>query len=217
MAAMRAGRALLLGSGLRGGAVRAGRTMCLRLSSDDQPPRQLRHGLPARHRQRRRRTEQCRSPPFKGEPNPAVIAAMKIGGAYQIYVLGGIQAIGAMAPGTERIEPVDRIVGPGNAFVAEGKHQPYDRVGIDFFAGPTETMLIADEPVDAEIRATDLLGQAKHGYNSPCVLVINSQSLARATPAKIDRLDGRRAPVTGHRLVSVLAARRHWRMPGRMS
>lgn len=156
-------------------------------------------------------------PSFKGEPNPAVIAASKIGGAYQIYVLGGIQAIGAMALGTETIKPVDMIVGPGNAFVAEGKYQLYGRVGIKLFAGPTETMLIADGPVDAEIRATDLLGQAKHGYKSPCVLVINSQTLARATLAKIDRLDGRRAPVTGHRLVSGLAARRRWRMPGRMS
>lgn len=156
-------------------------------------------------------------PSFKGEPNPAVIAAIKIGGAYQIYVLGGIQAIGAMALGTEAIKPVDMIASPGNAFVAEGKHQPYGRVGIDFFAGPTETMLIADELVDAEIRATALLGQAKQGHNSPCVLVINSQSLARAALAKIDRLDGRRAPVTGHRLVSVLAARQRCRMPGGMS
>ena len=128
------------------------------------------------------------TPPFKGEPNPAVIAAMKLGGAHEIYVMGGIQAIGAMAIGTQTIKPVDMLVGPGNAFVAEAKRQLYGRVGIDLFAGPTETMVIADETVDAEICATDLLGQAEHGYNSPAVLVTNSKKLALATLSEIQRL-----------------------------
>lgn len=128
------------------------------------------------------------TPPFKGEPNPAVIAAMHLGGAHEIYVLGGIQAVGALALGTETIEPVHMLVGPGNAYVAEAKRQLYGRVGIDLFAGPTETMVIADETVDAEICATDLLGQAEHGYNSPAVLVTNSRRLAEATLGEIDRL-----------------------------
>ena len=128
------------------------------------------------------------TPPFKGEPNPAVIAAMHLGGAHEIYVLGGIQAVGALALGTETIEPVHMLVGPGNAYVAEAKRQLYGRVGIDLFAGPTETMVIADETVDAELCATDLLGQAEHGYNSPAVLVTNSRRLAEATLAEIDRL-----------------------------
>ncbi|MFV0411196.1 MAG: histidinol dehydrogenase [Paracoccus sp. (in: a-proteobacteria)] len=128
------------------------------------------------------------TPPFNGKPNPAVIAAMHFGGAHEIYVLGGIQAIGAMAIGTETIEPVHMLVGPGNAFVAEAKRQLYGRVGIDLFAGPTETMVIADETVDAELIATDLLGQAEHGYNSPAVLVTNSRKLADETLAEIDRL-----------------------------
>ncbi|WP_439618841.1 histidinol dehydrogenase [Shinella sp.] len=128
------------------------------------------------------------TPPFKGEPNPAVIAAMKLGGAHEIYVMGGIQAIGAMAIGTETIKPVDMLVGPGNAFVAEAKRQLYGRVGIDLFAGPTETMVIADDTVDAEICATDLLGQAEHGYNSPAVLLTNSRKLADATLQEIERL-----------------------------
>ena len=115
------------------------------------------------------------TPPFNGEPNPAVIAAMHLGGAHEIYVLGGIQAVGAMAIGTETIEPVHLLVGPGNAFVAEAKRQLFGRVGIDLFAGPTETMVIADETVDAEMCATDLLGQAEHGYNSPAVLVTLSE------------------------------------------
>jgi sulfopropanediol 3-dehydrogenase len=115
------------------------------------------------------------TPPFGGEPNPAVIAAMHLGGAHEIYVMGGIQAVGAMAIGTETIDPVHLLVGPGNAFVAEAKRQLFGRVGIDLFAGPTETMVIADETVDAEICATDLLGQAEHGYNSPCVLLTNSR------------------------------------------
>ena len=128
------------------------------------------------------------TPPFKGEPNPAVIAAMKLGGAHEIYCLGGIQAVGAMAIGTETIDPVHMLVGPGNAFVAEAKRQLFGRVGIDLFAGPTETMVIADETVDAEICATDLLGQAEHGYNSPAVLLTNSERLANETLAEIERL-----------------------------
>ncbi|MCY4306053.1 MAG: histidinol dehydrogenase [Aestuariivita sp.] len=129
------------------------------------------------------------TPPFNGEPNPAVIAAMKMGGAHEIYVLGGIQAVGAMAIGTETIDPVHMLVGPGNAFVAEAKRQLYGRVGIDLFAGPTETLVIADEvAADAELCATDLLGQAEHGYNSPCVLLTNSRKLAQATMEKIDLL-----------------------------
>lgn len=128
------------------------------------------------------------TPPFNGEPNPAVIAAMHFGGAHEIYVLGGIQAVGAMAIGTETIEPVHLLVGPGNAFVAEAKRQLFGRVGIDLFAGPTETMVIADETVDAEMCATDLLGQAEHGYNSPAVLVTNSRALAEGTLSEIDRI-----------------------------
>lgn len=128
------------------------------------------------------------TPPFKGEPNPAVIAAMHLGGAHEIYVMGGVQAIGAMALGTETIKPVDMLIGPGNAFVAEAKRQLYGRVGIDLFAGPTETMVIADDTVDAEMCATDLLGQAEHGYNSPAVLVTNSRKLAETTLEEIDRL-----------------------------
>ena len=128
------------------------------------------------------------TPPFNGAPNPAVIAAMHLGGAHEIYVLGGIQAVGAMALGTQTIEPVHMLVGPGNAYVAEAKRQLYGRVGIDLFAGPTETMVIADESVDAELCATDLLGQAEHGYNSPAVLLTNSEKLARETLSEIDRL-----------------------------
>jgi len=128
------------------------------------------------------------TPPFKGEPNPAVIAAMHLGGAHEIYVIGGIQAVGAMALGTASIDSVDMLVGPGNAFVAEAKRQLFGRVGIDLFAGPTETMVIADDTVDAELCATDLLGQAEHGYNSPAILVTNNQKLAEDTLLEIDRL-----------------------------
>jgi len=128
------------------------------------------------------------TPPFQGKPNAAVIAAMHLGGAHEIYVMGGIQAIGAMALGTETIDPVHMLVGPGNAFVAEAKRQLFGRVGIDLFAGPTETMVIADETVDAEICATDILGQAEHGYNSPCVMVTNSRQLAEDTLSEIDRI-----------------------------
>ena len=128
------------------------------------------------------------TPPFHGEPNPAVIAAMHLGGAHEIYVLGGIQAVGAMALGTETLDPVHMLVGPGNAFVAEAKRQLFGRVGIDLFAGPTETMVIADETVDAEMCATDLLGQAEHGYDSPAVLVTNSRKLAEDTLSEIERI-----------------------------
>ncbi|MEO0633510.1 MAG: histidinol dehydrogenase [Pseudomonadota bacterium] len=128
------------------------------------------------------------TPPWQGKPNPAVIAAMHLGGAHEIYVLGGIQAVGAMAIGTETIDPVHMLVGPGNAFVAEAKRQLYGRVGIDLFAGPTETMVIADDTVDAEMCATDLLGQAEHGYNSPAVLLTNSRKLAEETLVEIDRI-----------------------------
>ena len=128
------------------------------------------------------------TPPYKGSPNPAVIAAMHLGGAHDIYVIGGIQAVGAMALGTETIDPVDMLVGPGNAFVAEAKRQLFGKVGIDLFAGPTETMVIADETVDAELCATDLLGQAEHGYNSPAVLVTNNKNLAEETISEIDRI-----------------------------
>ncbi len=130
------------------------------------------------------------APPQKGEPHPAIVAAMHLGGAHEILCLGGIQAVGAMAIGTETIDPVHMLVGPGNAFVAEAKRQLYGRVGIDLFAGPTETMVIADDSVDAEMCATDLLGQAEHGYNSPACLITNSRKLADATLAEIDRILG---------------------------
>tara|TARA_B100000674_G_scaffold489299_1_gene503042 strand:+ start:1169 stop:2494 length:1326 start_codon:yes stop_codon:yes gene_type:complete len=128
------------------------------------------------------------TPPFQGKPNPAVVTAMKMGGAHEIYVLGGMQGVGAMAIGTETIKPVDMIVGPGNAYVAEAKRQLFGRVGIDLFAGPTETMIICDDTVDAEICATDLLGQAEHGYNSPAIMITNSRDLAKETLKEIDRL-----------------------------
>jgi sulfopropanediol 3-dehydrogenase len=131
------------------------------------------------------------TPPFNGAPNPAVITAMHLGGAHEIYVMGGIQAVGAMAIGTETIDPVHLLVGPGNAYVAEAKRQLFGRVGIDLFAGPTETMVIADESAaDGELCATDLLGQAEHGYNSPCVLLTTSRKLAESTLIEIDRLLG---------------------------
>ena len=128
------------------------------------------------------------APPVNGEPHPAIVAAMKMGGAHEIYVLGGIQAVAAMAIGTETIPPVDMLVGPGNAFVAEAKRQLFGRVGIDLFAGPTETMVIADETVDPEMCATDLLGQAEHGYNSPACLITNSEALATKTIKEIERI-----------------------------
>ena len=128
------------------------------------------------------------APPVQGQPHPAIVAAMHMGGAHEILCLGGIQAVGAMALGTETLEPVHMLVGPGNAFVAEAKRQLFGRVGIDLFAGPTETMVIADETVDPELCATDLLGQAEHGYNSPACLITNSRKLAEGTLAEIDRL-----------------------------
>ncbi len=130
------------------------------------------------------------APPQSGAPHPAIVAAMHFGGADEIYCLGGVQAVAAMALGTETIKPVDMLVGPGNAFVAEAKRQLYGRVGIDLFAGPTETLVIADQTVDGELCATDLLGQAEHGPTSPAVLVTNSEKLANETMAEIDRLLG---------------------------
>lgn len=128
------------------------------------------------------------TPPWKGGAHPAVVAAMHIGGAHEIYALGGIQAVGAMALGTETIDAVDMLVGPGNKFVAEAKRQLFGRVGIDLFAGPTETMVVADDTVDAELCATDLMGQAEHGINSPCVFITKSRKLAEDTLTEIDRL-----------------------------
>ena len=127
------------------------------------------------------------TPPINGEIPEATVAAMHLAGADEIYLLGGIQAMGAMAIGTETIESVDMIVGPGNAFVAEAKRQLYGRVGIDLFAGPTETLVVADETSDAEIIATDLLGQGEHGPTSPGALVTTSEKLAYETLEEIER------------------------------
>ena len=128
------------------------------------------------------------APPYRGGPHPAIVAAMYLGGADEIYVLGGVQAVGAMALGAAGIGPVDMVVGPGNAYVAEAKRQLFGRVGIDLLAGPTETLIIADDSVDGEICATDLLGQAEHGPTSPAVLITNSEKLARDTMAEVERL-----------------------------
>ncbi|HET9902680.1 MAG TPA: histidinol dehydrogenase [Xanthobacteraceae bacterium] len=128
------------------------------------------------------------APPYKGGPHPAIVAAMHFGGADEIYVLGGVQAVAMMALGTPTVQSVDMIVGPGNAYVAEAKRQLFGRVGIDLLAGPTETLVIADETVDAEMCATDLLGQAEHGPTSPAVLITNSEKLARETMAEVERL-----------------------------
>jgi sulfopropanediol 3-dehydrogenase len=128
------------------------------------------------------------SPPWQGRPSAAVVAAQHLSGAEEIYCLGGVQAVGAMALGTETIRPVDMLVGPGSAFVAEAKRQLYGRVGIDLFAGPTETLVIADDSVDAELCATDLLGQAEHGPTSPAILLTNSERLAKGTMAEVERL-----------------------------
>ena len=128
------------------------------------------------------------APPYQGRPAPAIVAAQHLAGADVIYCLGGVQAVGAMALGTELIESVDMLVGPGNAYVAEAKRQLYGRVGIDLFAGPTETLVIADETVDGEICATDLLGQAEHGPTSPAILLTTSEKLARDTMAEVERL-----------------------------
>ena len=128
------------------------------------------------------------APPYKGGPHPAIVAAMHFGGADETYVLGGVQAVAAMALGTGTIGAVDMIVGPGNAYVAEAKRQLYGRIGIDLLAGPTETLIIADDSVDGEICATDLLGQAEHGPTSPAVLITNSEKLARDTMDQVERL-----------------------------
>lgn len=128
------------------------------------------------------------APPFNGKPAAAIVAAQALAGADEIYCLGGVQAVAAMAIGTQTIAPVDMLVGPGNAFVAEAKRQLFGRVGIDLFAGPTETMVIADDTVDGEICATDLLGQAEHGPDSPAILITNSVKLARDTMAEVERL-----------------------------
>jgi len=128
------------------------------------------------------------APPFEGKPASAIVAAQHLAGADVIYCLGGVQAVGAMAIGTESIRPVDIVVGPGNAYVAEAKRQLFGRVGIDLLAGPTETLVIADDSVDGEICATDLLGQAEHGPNSPAILLTTSEKLARDTMAQIGRL-----------------------------
>ncbi len=128
------------------------------------------------------------SPPVQGRPNPAVVAAMHLGGADEIYTFGGVQAIAAMALGTQTIEPVSMVVGPGNAFVAEAKRQLFGRIGIDLIAGPSETLVIADDSVDAELCATDLLGQAEHGFNTPAVLLTNSRKLAEDTIKEVERL-----------------------------
>ncbi|MCB8888137.1 histidinol dehydrogenase [Vreelandella malpeensis] len=128
------------------------------------------------------------APPYKGKPHPAIVAAMHLAGADEILVLGGVQAVGAMAIGTDTIAPVDMLVGPGNAFVAEAKRQLFGRVGIDLFAGPTETLVIADDSVDGLLCATDLLGQAEHGPTSPAALLTNSPALAQQTQEAIDAL-----------------------------
>ena len=127
------------------------------------------------------------TPPIQGKLPAATIAAMHLGGADEIYILGGVQAVAAMALGTETIKPVDMLVGPGNAYVAEAKRQLYGRVGIDLFAGPTEVLVIADETADAEMCAVDLLGQAEHGLDSPAVLISLSEDLARATLEEIEK------------------------------
>jgi sulfopropanediol 3-dehydrogenase len=127
------------------------------------------------------------APPYHGAPHPAIVAAMHFAGADEILVLGGVQAVAAMAIGTATIKAVDMLVGPGNMFVAEAKRQLYGRVGIDLFAGPTETLIIADDSVDGEMCAVDLLGQAEHGPTSPAILLTNSEALAKATMAEVAR------------------------------
>jgi len=126
------------------------------------------------------------APPFNGRPHPAIVIAMDMAGADEIYCVGGVQAVGMMAIGTQSCPPVDMLVGPGNAYVAEAKRQLFGRVGIDLFAGPTETMIIADDTTDGEICAADLLGQAEHGVNSPAVLITNSEKLAHDTIAEVE-------------------------------
>ncbi len=133
-----------------------------------------------------RRVVAC-APPYDGRPNDAIVAAMHMAGADEIYCLGGVQAVGTMALGTETIAAVDMLVGPGNAYVAEAKRQLYGRVGIDLFAGPTETLIIADDTCDGEMAATDLLGQAEHGPNSPAILLTNSEKLVAETQREIEK------------------------------
>jgi sulfopropanediol 3-dehydrogenase len=128
------------------------------------------------------------APPYQGKPAPAIVAAMAMAGADEIYVVGGVQAVAMMALGTEHVAPVDMLVGPGNAYVAEAKRQLYGRVGIDLFAGPTETLVICDDSVDAELVAVDLLGQAEHGPNSPAACLTTSKQLAAELPAQIERV-----------------------------
>jgi sulfopropanediol 3-dehydrogenase len=129
------------------------------------------------------------APPFEGRPAPAIVAAQAMAGADEIYCLGGIQAVAAMAIGTQSIAAVDILVGPGNAFVAEAKRQLFGRVGIDLFAGPTETLIICDEVgCDGELAATDLLGQAEHGPDSPAILLTTSRALAEETMREVERL-----------------------------
>lgn len=128
------------------------------------------------------------APPFEGRPSNEIVAAMALAGADEIYALGGVQAVAAMAIGTESIRPVDMIVGPGNAYVAEAKRQLFGRVGIDLFAGPTETMVICDDTVDAELVAVDLLGQAEHGVNSPAYCITTSRKIAEELPAAIEKV-----------------------------
>ncbi len=130
------------------------------------------------------------APPYQGRPAPAIVAAQKLAGADEIYCLGGVQAVGAMALGTETIPAVDMLIGPGNAYVAEAKQQLFGRIGIDLFAGPTETLVIADDSTDGELCATDLLGQAEHGPDSPAILLTTSEKLAKDTLAEIERLLG---------------------------
>jgi sulfopropanediol 3-dehydrogenase len=127
------------------------------------------------------------APPYKGQPSAAIIVAQDMAGADEIFCLGGVQAMGAMALGTKEITPVDMLVGPGNAYVAEAKRQLFGKIGIDLLAGPTETLIIADDTVDGELCAADLLGQAEHGPTSPAILLTNSETLARETIAEVER------------------------------
>ena len=133
------------------------------------------------------------APPYEGKPSATIVAAMAMAGADEIYVVGGVQAVAMMALGTESVAPVDMLVGPGNAYVAEAKRQLYGRVGIDLFAGPTETMVICDDTTDAELVAVDLLGQAEHGPNSPAVCITTSKKIAAELPAQIDAVLARLA------------------------
>ena len=152
------------------------------------------------------------TPPINGEIPAATVAAMCLGGADEIYILGGVQAIASMALGTETVDPVDVLVGPGNAYVAEAKRQLFGKVGIDLLAGPTEVLIVADETADGEMVATDLLGQAEHGLNSPAVLITTSETLAHETLEEIERqLEG-----SPHRGPGIEILGRLWRdHPGR--